>query len=113
MIFFIIVPTLLPIAYWYFTSLDDVALWLWIWFICFAWVIFSKLEFEFRGLTFLVLSVALGICGKSYFVGEIYKDAFLTVELLSQVMIVIGSGVGGNLIVYWMFESKKNKKIKG
>lgn len=109
---FILVPHLLPLIYWYFTNLDYVALWLWIWFCSFAWVIFSKAEFEFKGLTFLVLSVAIGVCGKGYFVGEVYEETFLTVELLSQIMIVTGSGVGGNLIAYWMIEAQKIKKSK-
>jgi len=104
---FCLAPAVLPILYWYFSNLDDVALWLWIWILGFAWTVFSKKPFETRGWFFLVYSVAVAVVGNSIFKDPKYSEFALSVEMFSQVMIVTGSGIGSNLLAHWMINSKK------
>ena len=70
--------------------------WVIIWACCFAFLVNSS-SLLVRGFLFLTSSLALGLIGLAYAKG-IETELLWAVEFISQVIILVGSGVGGNYI---------------
>lgn len=101
---FYILLMLSPILILYFNNLDPAFYLVWLWLGLWLWFVKSKHDIVIRGLFFVVISVLLAICGQLYLVDKENKH---TIEILSQLFLIIGGGVGGNFMAHH-FLSKKN-----
>lgn len=86
-----------------------VACWLVLWMLTFALLLFWRGSLQERGLIFLISSLVISIGGQQL-LEEMYGKHFI-VNVLAQVFIVMGSGIGANLISSWLIdiEAKNNK----
>lgn len=69
-----------------------------------AWFVHSKRDELDRGLVFLVGSVLIATIGKALVKSAEHPDV---VEMIYQMLLLIGGGVGGNFMAYWLIEQKK------
>ena len=94
-IFFALSPFILI----YFGKLTYTAIWCWAWLALFAWFTFSGSDLDFRGLALIIGSVLITIFGKHYLTG---KEEESILDVISQVFLVTGGGVGGNFLAHSM-----------
>lgn len=110
LIFVFLVVLLSPLAIIFFYGQIYLSLWIWSWFLLFAWFIHTKREYTERGYLFIVGSVAIAVLGKPFI--EIHSDdEKIFVEVFTQVFILVGGGVGGNFIAQGLFNKDHHKKI--
>ncbi|MDN3699177.1 hypothetical protein QWY97_17780 [Vibrio cortegadensis] len=95
----------LPI-YWLIEVTHIVIAWIVIWCISFGLVVDTS-NLLVRGFLFLIISVALGMIGVGY-AKATSSDWLWAIEYLSQVMILVGSGVGANFIAHHFINRRKN-----
>lgn len=106
----LLVPFFLALGYWYYSGLTDVAIWLWVWILGFGLTINCNWPIETKGLIFIVFSVVTSVLGTEIFKGAEYAADSLSVTMLSQVMLVTGSGLGASLLAYWLTRNDKKPK---
>jgi hypothetical protein len=92
-----------PLPLLYFSNLNGAAIWCWIWSGLWAWFVWSKSDAFTRGLILLVGSAALAIGGRLLLKGKESDDV---IDMLSQVILLIGGGVGGNFISHYLMDRK-------
>lgn len=85
-----------------------VASWIVLWLLSFAMLLFCRGSLQERGLIFLVSSVVIAVGGQKI-LDSIYGKQFI-VELLAQVFIVLGAGIGANLISNWLVTIEQRRK---
>jgi hypothetical protein len=101
---FWIIFLLSPLLILYFTNLFPAALWIWTWAPLWGWFIYSKQGGLERGLIFLIGSVLIATIGKSIVSGAENSDV---VEMVYQLILMIGGSVGGNFISHYLILDKK------
>ncbi|ELB2885765.1 hypothetical protein QNE71_004444 [Vibrio alginolyticus] len=95
----------LPI-YWLVEVTHIVIAWIVIWCISFGLVVDTS-NLLLRGFLFLVISVALGMLGVGY--AKAVSSSWLwAIEYVSEVMILVGSGVGANFIAQHFINHGQN-----
>lgn len=94
-----------PLLVWYFTHLFPGAVWLWSWIPLWAWFVHSKRDELDRGLVFLVGSALIATIGKSLIGTAEHQEV---VDMIYQLLLLIGGGVGGNFMAYWLVEQRKH-----
>ncbi len=95
----------LPI-YWLVEVTHIVIAWIVIWCISFGLVVDTS-NLLLRGFLFLVISVALGMLGVGY--AKAVSSGWLwAIEYVSEVMILVGSGVGANFIAQHFINRGQN-----
>lgn len=87
--------SLLPVCF-FLEHMPIYIVWGIIWACCFAFLANNQALLA-RGFLFLTSSLALGLLGIAY-AKSINSDYLWAVEYLSQIMILVGAGVGGNLM---------------
>lgn len=90
----------------YGLAIGPVGAWILVWLALFASLLFLEhFKLETRGLWFLIFSVVLGVGGKKFF-GDMDGSGFI-IEVLSQVMILVGAGLGSNIMSTWLLEAER------
>lgn len=92
---FFLVLILSPFILWYFAEISLTAFWLIAWCLVWVWFVFSEKDNFDRGLIFIVASVFIAIAGKSYLQ---LKEQALILDMLYELMIIVSSAIGGNLM---------------
>ena len=86
----------------YFILITPIYLaWCFIWACCFAFLVNNQ-SLLVRGFLFLTSSIALGLLGVAY-AKAISSEYLWAAEFISQIIVLVGAGVGGNFIaVYFL-----------
>lgn len=93
-------------SFFYFSSQHEVAIWVWIWMLGFGATVHCKGQLHNKGMLFIFFSATVATIGRHMFQGDDYEKYLLSVEVMSQVMLIIGAGLGGNLLSQWMIHKE-------
>lgn len=108
MAWFWIVFLLSPLILLYYTSINATAIWVWIWGVVWFYFVNSKADELTRGLIFIVASVFVAVVGKTM-IGHTEQPE--TIEMVQNVMLLIGGGVGGNFMAAYMLKNHTTTSV--
>jgi len=79
--------------------------WFACWLLSFGFLIDRKHSLFIRGFSFLLFSVTIGLLGVAY--AKAVDTSWLwLVDYISQIMVLVGSGVGANFIAQHFFQKE-------
>lgn len=82
--------------------------WIWSWLLLFAWFILSRQRLDVRGIVLIMGSIFLVVVGKTLLLRSIDPPSQEMLDIISQVMLIMGGSVGANMFSQTLID-KHNK----
>jgi len=101
-----ILVALSPLGLTHYFKLPAAGLWMWLWIVVWFWFVNSRMGLMERGLWLVASTALIAVYGRFYLMEHELANSVI-LDSMSQVMLLIGGGVGGNFIAHDLMHDKR------
>lgn len=84
--------------------------WIWSWLLLFAWFILSRQRLDVRSIVLIMGSIFLVVAGKTLLLRSMEPPSMELLDIISQVMLIMGGSVGANVFSQTLIDKNQKKK---